>query len=83
MLWEAQVRLYTINVSSGVATAVGRGPFSTALSGTEFRFNFNPLADPVRIVSNTGKGLRLNPMDEVVNVDGSLNPASKGTTAAA
>jgi hypothetical protein len=59
-------RLYTINASSGVATQVGTAAFTTALSGTSFGFDFNPTADRIRVVSNTGQNLRLNPIDGTV-----------------
>ncbi len=54
-------RLYTIDVNTDVATAVGAGPFSPALSGTAFGFDFNPTVDRIRVVSNTGQNLRLHP----------------------
>lgn len=66
-------RLYTVDPSSGVATLVatlvgaptatapGGGP--VALSGTEFGFDFNPVADALRIVSDTGQDLRVIPSD--------------------
>ncbi|WP_345950615.1 DUF4394 domain-containing protein [Mucilaginibacter sp. PAMB04274] len=77
-------RLYTVNASSGVATAVGATPFSTALSGTSFGFDFNPTVDRIRVVSNTGQNLRLNPNDgTVVAVDGALTPASSSISGAA
>lgn len=54
-------RLYVINTESGVATLVGTGPFTPALSGTRFGFDFNPVVDRIRIVSNTGQNLRADP----------------------
>jgi hypothetical protein len=43
-----------------VATQVGsHGGFS--LSGTSFAFDFNPVTDRIRVVSNAGQNLRLNP----------------------
>jgi len=52
--------LYIINPVSGLATQVGsHGGFS--LSGTSFGFDFNPVTDRIRVVSNTGQNLRLNP----------------------
>jgi hypothetical protein len=53
-------RLYTIDPSSGEASAVGE-PFTPALDGTSFGFDFNPTVDRIRVVSNTGQNLRLNP----------------------
>ncbi len=75
-------RLYTINASSGVATAAGAS-FTTPLSGTDFGFDFNPTVDRIRIVSNTGQNLRVNPADGAVTVDGTLNPGTPEVSAAA
>lgn len=73
--------IYTINTASGLATLVSA--LSTPLSGTRFGFDFNPLVDRIRIVSNTGQNLRFNPNDFSVLVDGSLNPATASIAAAA
>ena len=54
-------RLYTIDLTSGVATQVGASPFAAALSGTDFGFDFNPVPDRVRVVSDADQNLRLNP----------------------
>jgi hypothetical protein len=54
-------RLYTIDPSSGVATQVGASPFAAALSGTNFGFDFNPVVDRVRVVSDADQNMRLNP----------------------
>jgi hypothetical protein len=76
-------RLYTINLSSGAATAVGAA-FTPALSGASFGFDFNPTVDRIRVVSNTGQNLRLNPNDgTVAATDGALNGAATTGTAAA
>jgi hypothetical protein len=77
-------RLYTINLSSGVATQVGTGTFSTALLGTDFGFDFNPTVDRIRVVSNTGQNLRLNPIDgTVAATDANLNPGVPMVSSAA
>jgi hypothetical protein len=76
-------RLYTINLSSGAAAAVG-APIATALMGTDFGFDFNPLVDRIRVVSNAGQNLRLNPNDgTLAATDGMLNPATPMVSAAA
>lgn len=62
-------RLYSLNASSGVAALVGTGPMTTALTGTQFGFDFNPTVDRIRIVSNSGQNLRVNPADASVTVD--------------
>lgn len=74
-------RLYTINASTGAATSVGI--LSTLLVGTEIGFDFNPTVDRIRIVSNTGQNLRVNPADAVAIVDGIINPATNSVSAAA
>ncbi|WP_228438576.1 DUF4394 domain-containing protein [Chryseobacterium pennae] len=77
-------RIYTINLGTGAATAVGTSSFSTLLSGTDFGFDFNPTVDRIRVVSNTGQNLRLNPNDgTVAAVDLALNPGSPLISAAA
>ncbi len=77
-------RLYTLNASSGAATVVGSAPFATALSGTEFGFDFNPTVDRIRIVSNTGQNLRAHPeTGALASVDGNLNPGTPVVSAAA
>ena len=54
-------RLYLINTGTGVATQVGtNGAFT--LSGSAFGFDFNPVPDRIRVVSNTEQDIRLNPL---------------------
>ncbi len=53
-------RLYTLDVPTGAAKAIGSGPGVT-LQGTRFGVDFNPAADRVRVVSNSGQNLRLHP----------------------
>ncbi|MGF2414200.1 MAG: DUF4394 domain-containing protein, partial [Ferruginibacter sp.] len=77
-------RIYTINMSSGAAAAVGTVPFTTLLSGTSFGFDFNPTVDRIRVVSNTGQNLRLDPNTGLIAaVDGALNPGAPAVSAAA
>lgn len=77
-------RVYTINASSGAAAAVSAAPLTTLLSGTDFGFDFNPMADRIRVVSNTGQNLRLNPIDgTLVLADGILSPGTPSVTGAA
>jgi hypothetical protein len=74
-------RLYTINKTTAAATFVAA--ISTALSGTEFGVDFNPTVDRLRIVSNTGQNLRVNPLNGAAIVDGVINPGTPNVTAAA
>jgi hypothetical protein len=80
MHWEVP----TINTSSGVATAIGAAPFSPALSGADFGFDFNPTVDRIRVTSNSGQNLRLIPdTGAVAFTDANLNPGSPSVTASA
>ncbi|UFH54087.1 DUF4394 domain-containing protein [Spirosoma sp. KNUC1025] len=76
-------RLYSIAVtatSSWSAVAVGSAGAFT-LSGTDFGFDFNPTVDRIRVVSNTGQNLRLNPIDgTLTGTDGTLAFSPAGAT---
>lgn len=50
--------IYLLDVTNATATLVNR--LSVALSGTSFGVDFNPVADRLRIVSDTGQNLRHN-----------------------
>ncbi len=77
-------RIYTVNLSSGAAVAVGTAAFTPALSGTSFGFDFNPTVDRIRVVSNTGQNLRLDPNTGLVAVvDLPLNPGTPAVSSAA
>ena len=76
-------RIYTLNLGNGAATVVG-GQLSTLLVGTDFAFDFNPTVDRIRVVSNTGQNLRLNPNDGLVAaIDGVINPGTPAISAGA
>ncbi len=76
-------RLYSINITTGAATAIGAAGAFT-LSGTDFGFDFNPTVDRIRVVSNTGQNLRLNPdTGAIAATDTPLNPGAPSVTAAA
>lgn len=77
-------RLYAINVVTGVATVIGTAPFTPAINGTLAGFDFNPTVDRIRLVTNTGQNLRLNPeTGTVAAVDGNLNPGTPNISGAA
>jgi len=66
-------RLYTIDLTSKTATAIGSGPFTNTLAGASVGFDFNPTVDRIRLVTDAGVNLRLNPTNGlIVAVDGSL-----------
>jgi hypothetical protein len=77
-------RLYTINMATGAATAVGAGPFDPVLKGNSFGFDFNPTVDRIRIVSDMGQNLRANPITGLIAaIDADLNPGTPAISAAA
>ena len=86
----ANSQIYLIDFA-GRATAVG-SPLAVPLTGTSFGFDFNPAADRIRIVSNTGQNLRINPdtgalvdgdaVTPGTQPDGNLNGATTSATAA-
>ena len=64
------VRLYTIDPVTGAATLVSAltadpadptDPY-TDVFGTDFGVNFNPVVDRIRVVTDTGQNLRVNPV---------------------
>jgi hypothetical protein len=55
-------RLYLIDSTTGAATLVGPGPFSTTLAdGANYGFDFNPVVDRIRVVNDPDQNFRLNP----------------------
>jgi hypothetical protein len=71
-------RLVTIDTASAAVRPVGSAP-PVALQGTRFGFDFNPVADRVRVVSDTGQNLRLHPdTGELVATDPPLAAATEG-----
>ena len=80
-------RLYTIDTASGAATlkstlmadaADTTAPF-TALAGTDFGVDFNPVADRLRVVGNTGQNLRINVDTGATTTDGGINGGAATT----
>ena len=80
--------IYRIDPANGVATLVSTlraaagddNPF-TALSGTSFGVDFNPVVDRLRVVSNTGQNLRINVDTGDAITDGTITPASAAVSA--
>lgn len=75
-----QSRLYVINPMTGGVQPINMNttPFTPALSGTIVGLDFNPTVDRIRLVTNIGQDLRLNPeTGTVAAVDGMISgPAS-------
>lgn len=73
--------LYTVDTTTAVASNKltlsaaaddTTAPF-TALAGTDFAVDFNPLADRLRVISNTGQNLRINVDSGQTTTDAALN----------
>ncbi|WP_273027918.1 DUF4394 domain-containing protein [Massilia timonae] len=84
-------RLYTLDAATGAATNKSRlvadaadttEPF-TALAGTSFGVDFNPMADRLRIVGNTGQNLRINVDTGATTTDGGINGGAAGAAISA
>ncbi len=71
----------TANKLPPVDASVTRIPVTT--DGTMFGFDFNPMADRLRIVSNTGQSLRINVETGFTIIDGSINPQPASITSVA
>ncbi len=82
--------LYTLDPATGKATrksalvalAGDSAPYA-ALTGTRFAVDFNPAADRLRVVSDTGQNLRINVDTGETTTDGSITPTTTSVTAAA
>jgi len=75
-------RLYTIDTRTGVASVLGTQPLSPTLSGSAFGFDFNPVPDRIRVVSDADQSLRLNPNNGVVaGIDSTLAYSTTDTNA--
>lgn len=67
----ASGQIWLINLFDVAATRVG-APLALG-TGASFGFDFNPVADRIRITSDTGLNLRVNPDNAAVTVDVLLN----------
>lgn len=73
-------RLYTIDPATATATAVGDKPFTPALSGQSFGFDFDPSADGIRVHSDVDQDIMLDPdLGTVAGVDPDLSFAPGDT----
>lgn len=83
-----QANLYTINPNSGAATLVtalkaGTGSNFSALDGTQFAVDFNPTADRLRVISDSGQNLRINVDTGETIQDGKINGITNAVISAA
>lgn len=59
---NGEARLYTINLNSGAATAIGAGPVTLASGLGKIGFDFNPTVDRIRVTSSSNANYRLHPV---------------------
>lgn len=84
-------RLYTIDTTTGAATpgatltmdSTDPTPTFSMLAGGNYGADFNPLADRLRLVSDTQENLRINVDTGATTTDTALNRAKFSVTAAA
>lgn len=82
MVWAAPVGY--IKLIEQLPLQLGTSPFTPALSGATFGFDFNPFVDRIRVVSNTRQNIRLNPeTGAVAGADTDLSPGTPAVSAAA
>lgn len=81
-------KLYAVGDRGGIYTLTTRAratkvsQLSVVLSGTSFGVDFNPAADRLRVVSNSGQNLRHNLADGVTVNDGTLTYPATATAPA-
>ncbi len=88
---SSAAKLYTLDLATAAATykatlVADAGDSSdafTTLAGTDFGVDFNPVADRLRVVSDSGQNLRINADTGATTTDGVLNPGAPHVTAAA
>ncbi|UST52355.1 DUF4394 domain-containing protein (plasmid) [Comamonadaceae bacterium OTU4NAUVB1] len=76
-------RLLTVNPDTGAATLASTLAADAAdttlpyagLAGTRFTVDFNPVADRLRVISETGQNLRINVDTGATTTDGAINRA--------
>jgi len=76
-----QVRLYKLNLATGVAIMTGAGPFSTTLgSYGGMGFDFDPRLDLIRVTNERGDNVLLHPDTGVIPAVQSQLAFSNGAT---
>ena len=79
---SASGRVYTLDADSAQLTRVGNGA-PVVFNGQTFGVDFNPVADRIRVVSDTGQNLRLNPdTGELAAADPALRMSASALPAA-
>ncbi len=74
---DSAAQLYTVDTSTGVATAVGAGLTLTGNTSSRISLDFNPVTDELRVVTGTGQNYRVNAdTGAVIAQDADINPGS-------
>jgi len=72
-----ETRIYTINTTTGAATAVGDSSINLGVGLGNIGFDFNPTVDRIRITGSNGANFRLNPVTgAIAATDSPLNFAA-------
>ena len=77
-----QGRLYLVDPLTSTAAQIGSAPIAPPVGSPVVGFDFNPLADRIRIVAANETNYRLVPLTGAALVDTPLNPAGEVTAAA-
>lgn len=75
----ASAQLYTIDLTTGQATAVGGAIALTGNTSTRISLDFNPVTDRLRVVTGAGQSYRLNADTGAVTQDTSITNANGST----
>lgn len=72
---SASGNLYVIDRTTAAAKLISLTPVSPELAGSMFGFDFNPRTDRIRIVTDKGQNITVNPTTgTVTSVDANVNP---------
>ncbi len=85
-------RVYLINPDTGAAAFSAQlaadpsdptAPYTSLLGSNNFGFDFNPVADRLRLITSTGQNLRINVDTGLVITDADINPSGHVISGAA
>ena len=66
--------IYIIDPETGVATPVSNIPLAPAVNGVMMGFDFDPAADVIRLIADSGQNLRISPeTGAVIAIDNVIN----------
>ncbi|RUL86751.1 DUF4394 domain-containing protein [Tautonia sociabilis] len=77
------LRLFRVDIRTGDAVPVGPGPIPVSLSGGRVGIDFDPAADRLRVVSESGQNLLIRPDGTLDRQDGTLRYAAGDPNATA